>query len=293
MAREYTVNNWHSAEKTEARGHRMRAPYDNVFIGSDPLDGMTPEVAKQYDAIVNVSCTQCAYFYPAFPGQYMHWYPLNEMGYWGYGYLFWIKQVLDFHYDKGHKVYLHCHAGAYRSPTAACLWLMGRGHTLEEAKEIEINNVEHVKSFKEDRDGSTWKFTLTYLFRMGNVPPRDKIVEFYRRMRERKNPESPSLADVLFHDGKNKDSWIENSREVFGEFEHRRDHFLHKTFWFYYQPKWRLKSWWYAKTFNILGWREDTKDGYSCWTMPDGSWQARFRLKHLKIYNRISKILGH
>jgi hypothetical protein len=293
MSRNCTTENWHKAEKTEARGHKMRAPYDNVFIGCDPLDGMTPEIAKQYDAIVNVSCTQCAYFYPAFPGQAMHWYPLNEMGYWGYGYLFWIKQVMDFHHDKGHKIYLHCHAGAYRSPTAACLWLMGRGHTLDEAKEIEYNNAKTVKEFKENEGGRMWKFTTTYLFRMGNVPAHDKIVEFYRRMRERKNPESPSLADVLFHDGKNKDSWIENNREVFGEFRNRRDHWLHKTFWFYYEPKWWLKSWWYDATYKALGWQVDKTRGYSCWSFTEDCWQARFRLKHKGIHQWVTRMLGH
>ncbi len=224
---------------------------------------MTEESAKSYDAIVNVSCSPCAYFHPAFPGQYMHWYPVNEMGEWSYGYFYWLVKVLDFHYEKGHKVYLHCHVGAYRSPHAAIFWLMSRGHTHEEAVEIEYNNPERVKEYKEERGGQHWKYKLTYCYRMGNIPK--NVAELFKRMRE--NP-TWSLAGVLLHGKK----WIERSPEVMGNKRSRFRYWMHTTFWFYYKPKWWLKrridyGMYYVRGFQIeqpadsFGWSITNRPG--------------------------------
>lgn len=192
---------------------------------------------------MNVSCSPCAYFYPAFPGQYMHWYPVNEMGEWSYGYFYWLKKVLDFHYEAGHTVYLHCAAGAYRSPHAAIFWLMSRGHTHEEALEIEYNNDERVERMKAEDNGRHWFWKLNYCYKMGNIPKNlDKMFELMR-----KNP-TWSFAGIVLHG-----NWIANTPEVMGRGESRRDMWLHKNFWFYYKPKWALNRWWHEKKYYLKG----------------------------------------
>lgn len=176
----YKPEEWFTAKERGVRCSRLREPYQNIFVGSDPLDGMTEAEAKSFDAIVNVSCSPCAYFHPAFPGQAMHWYPINEIGAWGLGPFYWFKKVMDFHFDKGHRIYVHCHAGAYRSPTFTIFWLISRGHTHEEACEIEYNNPELVKQFKTERRGRHWKWKLSYPYRMGNISP--EVTDLFRRM---------------------------------------------------------------------------------------------------------------
>ena len=242
MSRQFESENWFTAttETAKAVGHQMAPPYGNIFIGCDPLDGMTPEVAKSFQAIVNVSCTPCAYFYPAYPGQYMHWFPTNEMGYWGYAHLFYIKQVLDFHHAKGHRVYLHCRAGAYRSPSAAMLWLMSKGYSLEEAYCIHRNDNTLVEKYKKEDDGRMWKYVSERWFgqKSGNVP--DKFIEFFDRYEaslKKKNHNHISIADLLL-----RNPWIENTREVFGDKRVRRQLFLENLFPWYFEAKSYLRE---------------------------------------------------
>jgi len=218
---------------------------------------MTEETAKQFDAIVNVSCSPCAYFHPAFPGQAMHWYPVNEMGQWNYGYFYWLVKVLDFHYKKGHKIYLHCHAGAYRSPHAAIFWLMSRGHTHEEAIEIEWNDPERTKRWKEERDGSMWKYKLTYCYRQGNIPK--GVDKLFKRMRE--HP-TWSFAGIMLHD-----PWIASVPETAGTFRMRFSRWKHKTFWFYYKPKWYIKRRKQLAMYYVRGYQVEI-DG-ACWRITD------------------------
>lgn len=124
---------WFEHAENKASGYNLKAPYDRIIVGCDPRDGMTKETADSFDVYVNVSDSACSTFEPSRLGQAMHWYPVNECGLWNLSYLFWLKTVLDHHFDAGHRIYLHCHAGAYRSPSAAVLWLQSRGHTPEEA----------------------------------------------------------------------------------------------------------------------------------------------------------------
>lgn len=226
-----TPETWFKSPEQRSAGTRMKAPYDKIVVGCDPVDGFTEEAAKKYDAIVNVSCSPCAYFHPAFPGQYMHWFPINEMGYWGLAPFYWIKKVLDFHYEKGHTVYLHCHAGAYRSPTFAVYWLVSRGHSLEEAYAIEYNNDETIEKFKTEKRGLYWRWKLRAPYRSGNINP--NVIELYRRMREKPTEQRwESFAGYLFNPN------IENSPEVCGS-----------RHWSY---KWRhFFRWYYGPTYKI------------------------------------------
>ncbi len=227
-----TTKKWFEAEKDEARGRPMKGQYSNIFIGSSPQDGMTKETADSYDVFVNVSDSICNTFEPSRLGQHMHWYPVNEMGRWNLSYLFWLKNVLDYHYERGHKIYLHCHAGAYRSPSAAVLWLQSRGHSSQEALTL---GKEHD----------------SFLYRLwesnGNVPKQKDAM--FALMR--KNP-TWSAGGIMYH---LEQPW--NHEVISGG--NRTRHLLRKYFWFYYEPKYVIKGWWsnVKYFFKGNGWKHE------------------------------------
>lgn len=216
---------WYEHPETKSRARRLPPPYDNVYIGNDPRDGMAPEAARSFQAVVNVADTPCGYFEPAYPGQAMHWFPLNEVGYWGYAYLFWIVKVMEHHHALGHRIYLHCHSGAYRSPTAAQLWLLYRGHTDEEVITILFGR-EHL-----DRSPGYLERRSTKPFRYGNVPPH--VRELFLRMRIK--PGWALASHLLSNPGP-----IELSREVYGR--QLWPAWRYQRLWFYYQPKWWINT---------------------------------------------------
>ncbi len=214
---------WHQADQIYVTPYRLQPPYDNIYVGPYPSDGMTHEYAIQFDAIVNVSDSPDTYFEPARPNQSMHWYPVNEMGLWNLSYLYWLKKVMDYHYDKGHKIYLHCAAGAYRSPSAAVLWLQSRGHSPEEALRI--------GSFRGDKSGvyRLWKG-------LANIPKlKDKV---FNTMRE--HPSWGLGSILLYKNVINYDKW---NKEIMAG-ESRKRHLLFHYFWFWYRPKFWIKDKW-------------------------------------------------
>jgi len=216
---------WWDQPKNFGRGYWLDAPYDNIFIGCDPGDGYTKEFAQSFDAIVNVSSTRCKTFEPARPDQRTHWFPIIEMGRWPIVYLLWIKEVMDHHWKKGDKIYLHCHAGAFRSPSAALLWLDSRGHTKEEALKIC-----HDKS-----DG---------IFRIqgyqGNIPKKkDKVFQMFREQEERikeRGYGTLCIESIMTYDV--KDLW---DHEVMSG-KYRKWHIQREIFWFWYRPKYWING---------------------------------------------------
>lgn len=206
---------WFEHPETKVRGYNLKPPYSNVFVGCDPCDGMTRAVAADFDAFVNVSDSPCNYFEPMRQGQQMHWYPVNEMGLWNLSYLFWLKKVLDYHYAAGHRIYLHCHAGAYRSPSAAVLWLQSRGHTANEALTLGKESTSTLYRLWDD---------------IGSIPKlKDEV---FRLMNE--HP-TWSLGGIL---GEASDLWNHECRGGY----YRKLTLLHHYFWFYYEPKWWARN---------------------------------------------------
>lgn len=299
--REYTAETWFKAPERGVRCSRLRAPYQNIFVGSDPLDGMTEAEAKSFDAIVNVSCSPCAYFNPAFVGQSMHWIPINEMGYWGFMPFFWFKKVMDHHHKLGHKVYVHCHAGAYRSPTFTVYWLTSLGHSLEEAIEIEWNDPEVTHKFKTENNGRHMKWKLEYPYKCGNINPH--TIKMLRRMQEQ--PEY-SFGGIVHHPGGD----LEQSREIWGS-RHWAAKWRHWFRW-WYRPMYKLErriDWamYYVKgqrvrdmdgnpiKFPSTGWhisyREDML-GKLCWKTVE-KWKAfvyRLSKPSLRIYDKVEHL---
>lgn len=154
----------------------MPEPYNNIFIGSDPRDGSTKEWADQFDAIINVSCTQGVLFEPSRVDQRTYWYPVNEIGEWSYAYFIYIFKVIDHHYRAGHKIYIHCHAGAYRSPSIFRWWLVTcENKTLEKANEIERGRS------LDDLSPHMRHYSIYKNFILGNIPP--KFQDYIYRIR--------------------------------------------------------------------------------------------------------------
>lgn len=194
---------WYGQSKNFVRGYFLSEPYKNVFVGCDPRDGMTENLARQFQAFVNVSDTAATYLEPPRwlcpdlqcdePSHIweprMHWFPINECGYWGYAPLYWSKKILDHHHERGDQIYLHCHAGAHRSPMIAYCWLLSRGHSLREAARILGNRRRKwAKLELQDfiRDYRDW----------GLLPT--ELKKFYERIQ--KNP-TWSLASILLDEG--------------------------------------------------------------------------------------------
>ncbi len=173
---------WYEHEKNKLGYHQCLAPYDNIFVSSYPSDGATKEWADQFDAIINVSCNPDVLFEPSRPDQRTYWYPLNEMGEWSYAYFAYIFKILNFHHGKGHKILVHCAAGAYRSPSAIFRWLEYKGHKLLDAYEISRGRRHTEKGKKEDLTSGLMHFKLFYNYIMGNMPP--NYQEYMERLKE-------------------------------------------------------------------------------------------------------------
>ena len=125
---------WWNAPEDHVYGRWMGEPYNNVFIGCDPTDGMTPKTVENFDVFLNVADSECETLKP-YPNKHQHyyWFPINEVGYWGLAPFYYVNKVLDHHLPLGHKIYHHCHAGAHRSPMTFMLYLVYKGLSLTEA----------------------------------------------------------------------------------------------------------------------------------------------------------------
>jgi len=221
------VKNWCEKETTECRYRVLPPPYDNIYIGSDPRDGMTKEFADSFDAFINVNDAPGNHFYPSKIGQIMHWYPIQEMGYWGYAPFYWFKHVMEFHWNQKHKIYVHCAAGAYRSPTMVEYWLRSLGKTPMEAARI-VARHEHL-------DDRWYRFHLEYpTIHSGNIPK--EIAELYRRFNQ--NPRY-SLGGLVYTENP-----IERTKEILGTSERVSSFLRRKRFKYYYE----FKDWlWYKR----------------------------------------------
>lgn len=223
---------WYEHPRTKSNMRQMPAPYDNIWIGSDPCDGFKKEDADSFDVFLNVSDSECAYFNPSRPGQFMHWSPVNECGNWGYKHFWFAKKVLDRHHDLGHKIYLHCHAGACRSPNTFIWWLTSRGHTLAEAILIEMKarvTPERLKELADDKP--FWNYRGKHFVKEGNIPKHLNLL--WEEMN--KNPSYSMAGHMLALEN------IEKSTEILCEGIRKRHNHM-KRWGFYYKLKRGLRE---------------------------------------------------
>lgn len=230
---------WYEYDEVKVGYGACLEPYQNIIIGTYPMDGATKEWADQFDAVVNVSCNHSSLFEPSRPDQRTYWYPTNEMGEWSYAMFALMFKVLDFHHSKGHKIYVHCAAGAYRSPSIVMRWLEYKGVNLLDAYEISHGkrmSQEEIDSM--DNGNKHYRLFQNYIF--GNLPP--NYQEFIRRLRYH-NEETGYTFVCALEGGKN--GYISNSPQI-------RAHRLNDKF----RRGWRY---WYGKLKSKI---EDTKRKY-------------------------------
>ncbi|MFC1697494.1 dual specificity protein phosphatase family protein [Nanoarchaeota archaeon] len=167
-----SITKWFSDGKNKLNPFQMLKPYSNICIGPNPIGRMSLEFAKSFDIFMSVS--SIPYYILEFDkprkDTLYFWYPLIELGFWGYEPFFWSKQILDRAFEESKSVYLHCDAGVNRSPCIALAWLTSRNHSLDEASYI--------------ASGGKPKITESMLgefnrnLSQGNIP--DQLPEFYK-----------------------------------------------------------------------------------------------------------------
>jgi protein-tyrosine phosphatase len=159
----------HETDKINLEKCKCASPFDNIYITPTPRDGLTKESADSFDAIINVSHSPEVLFQPSRPDQRTYWYPVNELGEWSYAYFAYMFKVLDYHHGKNHKMLIHCHAGAYRSPTIVRCWLRYKGYCVEEAYDIVTG---YMRDFSVEKDDGRFRnFALFQGYKLGNYPP--------------------------------------------------------------------------------------------------------------------------
>lgn len=106
-------------------------PFMKIRFGPEPNDPSRRDFKldlSQFAAVVNVSDTPCRLFAEAQPAPYF-WFPIHECVFWGYAPFFGTAKVYDNYRDTGKAMYVHCHAGACRSPIMAYTILRAEGKT--------------------------------------------------------------------------------------------------------------------------------------------------------------------
>lgn len=167
---------WWGHPQNNITGRWVGGKFGNIYIGSNPMDGMTKEFATQFDAFINVADRPLEsliqhYNSPSLHATY-YWHPIAEAAPpWPYAAFFYCKRVLDYHFDRGHKIYIHCMAGLHRSPTMVLFWLLTKGIPLEEGATLVEARAEDAKKLLD---------TIQKNFERGTFPK--NLMEFMQRM---------------------------------------------------------------------------------------------------------------
>ena len=105
--------------------------YPQQFLNTQVFVGMSPSVEhnvyklEEFEVIINVSDAPFLTFEPK---EHLHknvqvlWFPIQETCEWPLATLDAIVQALQWAHVNHKKVYIHCEAGANRSPTCVNLW---------------------------------------------------------------------------------------------------------------------------------------------------------------------------
>lgn len=104
--------------------------------GIENVVSIKPEImSSTYCAIVNVSDRPMATFDYQKAGIPSFWFPINELGIWTHAPFYGTMKVVNEYYTGNKKVFIHCQAGANRSPSVAFAILLAKGYTWQEAEE--------------------------------------------------------------------------------------------------------------------------------------------------------------
>jgi hypothetical protein len=95
-------------------------PEYSIIVGGE--DTATLLTVKAPDVLINVA-DYVDTFFGSRANRFYYWYPINEISKWGYAPFFWSKKILDYHTNRKDTIFIHCAAGAHRSPMILVAWL--------------------------------------------------------------------------------------------------------------------------------------------------------------------------
>lgn len=106
-----------------------------IEIGSHPVTnkefGEDIKI-ENYDVFVNVSDSPIY----SFEGKEVYWCPINEFGTWGYSVFYWFVHVMNRAIKEKKRIYVHCFAGAHRSPMMVYLYIRSLGYSKKDTLKI-------------------------------------------------------------------------------------------------------------------------------------------------------------
>lgn len=149
--------------------------------GLDQLLSVQPDVVSTfYSAVVNVSDSPCATFdyqlkVPSF------WFPINEIGEWGYSPFFGTLKVVNEYWKEGKPILIHCHAGANRSPSIAMAIMIAKGYTTEEVEQS-LQYPELGRVYKRNRDRKHIPNNIVVFLREADKYPNESLHMILKRI---------------------------------------------------------------------------------------------------------------
>ncbi len=153
-----------------------KIPKYHIEIGDHPMFDGIDKIVTKYNAIINVS-DDVPYPNEPYPDTAIHWFPICEFGYWTYQPFYWIVRIMDRYVENHAKIYVHCHAGAHRSPMMVYLYLRSLGNTPDEAYDLFDDK------FSLDGQRHNWlEEVLTNDIEYGRIP--SDVVEFMKDVRK-------------------------------------------------------------------------------------------------------------
>lgn len=125
-----------------------------------------------FSAVINVADSPCQLF-DSPVSQY--WFPIHEVGHWGYEPFYAAAKVVDHYIEKGSKrpIIIHCHAGVLRSPCVA--YAIGESFRLA-GKFFEYGYIGNVFKETQEQTAAHIKTIFDEKIDQGFIPP--GVVEF-------------------------------------------------------------------------------------------------------------------
>ena len=161
-----------------------KVPSLKLEIGDHPIiyaDHEPESRVDKYESIFNFS-DEPPYGInkKAHPETEVHRHPINEFGYWTYQPFFFMVHLMDDAVARDRNVYVHCHAGAHRSPMMTYLYLRSLGNSPDEAYAL-FDDKYVVLGEKSNWLEETFQNDVEY----GRIPA--DIVEFMKDVRKNKD----------------------------------------------------------------------------------------------------------
>lgn len=186
MSLEDKTKSWYNQPKSNLMFSILPGKYSKIRVSSAPMmDGLTLEQAKSVDHYVNISASEFEMnSYNKELNSQFHWFPLSEMGFWGFPTLYGFFKTMDKIHTPENKIVVHCEAGCNRSPTMTYAWLLYREKTLKSANLYVPENY-------------NWEQNLKGNIEQGHIPSINNLKYFNSLVRNKTSLENISINEYL------------------------------------------------------------------------------------------------